>query len=157
MSAATAVIMTLFMPVFPLCIHFLLSRGFSWLCAPEKRQAGALISVVIGAIPVICLSRGAAAYFGLIYACIGYSYFHFFNMSETSRRLRMMLDISNGTARELNVDEMVERRLARLCGMGELRRCGERYCRGRGFLLLPAQAIHILRRLLFPKRKGEGL
>jgi hypothetical protein len=155
MNAADALILILFMPVFPFFLHVLLTRGSATLRKLEKRQAGAFIAVCVGAIPVLCLAKDAVMYFGFIYGCIGYSYFHLFNMSETSRRLRIMRDIGAGSTSPFDPGAMVERRLARLTGTGELRRCGERYCIGSGFLLLPAKAVFFLSELLFPGIEGK--
>lgn len=64
--------------------------------------------------------------------CAGYSYSHFFNMSETSRRIKLLRMLS-GIGREdaakadYDLDDILQVRLARLEAMGQIRREGDRY------------------------------
>lgn len=61
----------------------------------------------------------------IVYNCILYAYFHIFNMSETARRIRILLHLreSGSLAKQQLIDlyssqNMVEARLARLQKMG---------------------------------------
>lgn len=66
-------------------------------------------------------------YLFLIYSFSAYTYFHIFNMSETSRRVRMIQSIANNS-RLINIDElyddsaMVEIRLERLLALGQIKK-----------------------------------
>jgi hypothetical protein len=64
------------------------------------------------------------AYLIIVYNCLAYSYFHFFNMSETARRVRLLirLKLKPGAWSEKDHDPetMVQNRLARLVGLKQL-------------------------------------
>jgi len=70
----------------------------------------------------------------VVYNCIGYCYFHLFNMSETARRIRILRDIlaAGSLHREeilaiYGANEVVEVRLSRLEATGQLRLQAGRY------------------------------
>jgi hypothetical protein len=65
----------------------------------------------------------------LVFNSVAYAYFHFFNMSETARRIRMLLQIRQAGAaglrvreleREYSPQDMIEARLDRLVKMHQL-------------------------------------
>ena len=65
----------------------------------------------------------------LVFNGIAYAYFHFFNMSETARRIRMLLQIRRASPAVLRIQElerqysqkdMIEARLDRLVRMNQL-------------------------------------
>ncbi len=72
------------------------------------------------------------AYLAICAGCAGYSYSHFFNMSETSRRIKLLRMLS-GIGREpaakadYDLDDILKVRLGRLEAMGQIRREGDRY------------------------------
>lgn len=64
----------------------------------------------------------------IVYNALGYSYFHFFNMSETARRIRILLEVHTGKTqsgeefeKEYNSKFMLEKRLERLVGLGQIK------------------------------------
>ena len=63
----------------------------------------------------------------IVYICLVYTYFHFFNMSETARRIRILIhllgqNLSSDQLFELyGPKQMIQVRLLRLCQMGWLR------------------------------------
>lgn len=95
----------------------------------------------------------------LVFNGVAYAYFHFFNMSETARRIRMLLQIRHAGAAGLRVQDlervysakdMVESRLDRLVKMGQLALGADGRYRVAGHLLLWAGGIMTLwRRLVF--------
>lgn len=95
----------------------------------------------------------------LVFNGVAYGYFHFFNMSETARRIRMLLQIRHADAAGLRVQDlervysskdMVESRLDRLVKMGQLSLGADSRYRVVGHLLLWAGGIMALwRRLVF--------
>lgn len=98
----------------------------------------------------------ALSYAALVYAGLGYSYFHLFNMSQTSRRLRILYELSlaagplPGAAlqRRYSPEDQLRRRLDRLHALGQIRRDGKRY-RLQGFSLsLAARGLSLWARLL---------
>jgi di/tricarboxylate transporter len=63
----------------------------------------------------------------IVYLCLVYTYFHFFNMSETARRIRILIHLlrQNLSSEQLNKlygpKQMIQVRLSRLCEMGWLK------------------------------------
>lgn len=123
--------------LFLLTAHGLLARI---LRERFSNQMTALIA--IGASCLACfgadlvfLSRsdiGRFVHASLCELCAGYSYFHFFNMSETSRRIklmRMMTGIGRESAAkaDYDLDDILKVRLARLAAMKQIRLEGNRY------------------------------
>jgi len=159
----------------PFAVHLLLVRGFGFFRKTELRQKGVFFSVLAGILPLaaLCIVWAASAarggtvsliggllYLFLIYLLAGYVYFHFFNMSETARRVRLLIESSKTGS--LNITDLknlyphqdiVSVRIERLTALGELQRSGERYFLGNRVLLLPAKLIFTLRRLLLPPAK----
>ncbi len=97
----------------------------------------------------------AWAYFMLVYTCIGYSYFHVFNLSETARRVRLLHEILKAgsiSSEKLfslyQTADIVNVRLKRLENMGQLHVLDGKYqIKGRA-LLFAAQMIMVWRTLL---------
>ena len=92
----------------------------------------------------------------IVYNGIGYAYFHVFNMSETSRRVHMLIYLHRQegvTSRELfdsySPADMIDVRLRRLVDMGQLscRPDGRFFIAGRQ-LLVAALLIERVRHLL---------
>lgn len=94
----------------------------------------------------------------LVFNGIAYAYFHIFNMSETARRIRMLLQIRRAGSGGLRAQEleqqysqkdMIEARLDRLVLMNQLSLGSDGYYRVAGNILLWAGRIMSLwRRLL---------
>lgn len=157
----------------PFAVHLLLVRVFGLFRKTELRQKGVFFSVLAGILPLaaLCIVWVVSAapsdtvglivsllYFFLIYLLAGYVYFHFFNMSETARRVRLLIESSKtGSLNKTDLknlyphQDIVSVRIERLSALGELRRSGDRYVLGNRVLLLPAKLIFTLRRLLFPR------
>lgn len=71
-------------------------------------------------------------YAGLTYALLAYSYFHLFNMGETARRVRILVELREHG--NISLDELksfydaraiLDRRLERLAALGQVRYEGE--------------------------------
>src|SRR3989338_5221655 len=66
------------------------------------------------------------AFIGIIFNGFGYAYFHFFNMSETSRRIRLLIMIRQGRTTDQEIagdyspEEMIHFRLRRLEEMRQI-------------------------------------
>ena len=157
MTQMSLLLLAVFSPPLPFLIHVAVARGITALRPAGRRQIGAAVAAAAGAVAVPLMSwvMGAGPwpvlYLFIVYGCAGYCYFHFFNMSETSRRLRLLQGGSGG----YSVQTMVDRRLCRLVETGELRIEGGRYSVGNGFLVAPALAVHFLRTALFPETARE--
>lgn len=94
----------------------------------------------------------------VVYNALAYSYFHIFNMGETSRRIRILSEIY--TSRQLKVSEiafaysannMLDLRLERLLSMNQIKRSGDRYMLDNRLLYYAARVVETWGRLLgFP-------
>lgn len=112
----------------------------------SSNQAAALFACAAAALPVAgalwaahlgFLSGGellvGVSYAVLVYGLLAYSYFHVFNMGETARRVRMLVELTeHGAIRTedlrsfYNTEIMLERRIERLISLGQLKADGER-------------------------------
>ena len=178
MSAEAAVlILILAGMVLPFLVHLALTRLGKFFTEPTLRQKGAVLSGPLGLIPLLglfCLLMvgragtgtslaWTALYVFASYACFSYVYFHLFNMSETARRIRILVQgRESGTLpdREMSAqytpEAMIALRLNRLVSLRELRIRDGRYLlekRGLLGLLLPARMVFALRSFLFPEGK----
>ena len=96
----------------------------------------------------------------ITYASFGYCYFHFLNLGETARRIRILRELSdsNGglTGGQLlaryNAGEIIERRLTRLLGNGQILRKSGAYYIGSPIVLLMAKALVFLKFILLGKK-----
>jgi len=175
-DASVVLVLVLTGAILPFLIHLFLSRGLKLFRQPADRQKGAILSGPVGLIPLLILfsflvlprvGSAAAAWTALyvfgIYACSSYVYFHFFNMSETARRIRILVHGAAGgmiPTQEIGAtytpEGMVAIRLERLVALKELQVREGRYVIGaRGLLglLLPARMVFGLRRFLLPGEK----
>lgn len=105
-------------------------------------RLAALIAMIISAILIWRLPHtetlplpevaAATAYALLTFATFAYAYFHVFNLSETGRRIRILMELKYGTPKAGNSQspstaadytprDMVISRLARLRQMGQIR------------------------------------
>lgn len=105
----------------------------------------------------------------ITYAAFGYCYFHFLNLGETARRIRILRELSEsngGLTREqllerYNAGQIIERRLARLLGNGQIILKSGAYYIGSPVVLLMAKSLVFLKFILLGKksefdRSGRG-
>jgi len=98
----------------------------------------------------------------VIYSSLGYCYFHFINLGETARRIRILRELydSNGglTLEEIlkryNAKKMVELRLQRLLNNGQVILKGGMLYNGKPIMLLISKTI-ILLKLIILGEKNE--
>jgi hypothetical protein len=134
-----------------LALHALLSRIWR---AVGSVQGVALQAIGIGwgvglTGGVISLGMGEAwAYLALCGFCWGYIYFHFFNMTETARRIRLMYAVREGRWEEIrrgegyDAERMLKMRLDRLEQLGQVSVVEGRYrLKARGRLLYAAASM----------------
>jgi len=96
----------------------------------------------------------------IIYIALGYCYFHFVGLSETARRIRMLMEIygsKEGLSQEellarYNAKEIVKKRMDRLLSNGQLIRRDSKYFIGKPVVLLIANSVMLLKLLLLGKR-----
>lgn len=152
-------------PLLILLAHILLSR----LNSGSSRQVTALKAMLLGFIPtafLLCVavfdaSRSvnsglwAAAYCFIVYVCLAYTYFHFFNMSETARRIKILYEIyRSGRIAPSELETMyktagiVGTRLKRLLAMKQLKFADGYYSPDGRLLLGVATVISMWRKVI---------
>lgn len=95
----------------------------------------------------------------LIYALLGYCYFHFVNMSETARRIRILTELTEVrgglSLRDIlgryNAGDIIDRRLARLVNNGQVKCENGRYYIGNFTVLTMARFTAAAKRVIFGK------
>jgi len=97
----------------------------------------------------------AGMYSLIVYFALAYSYFHIFNMSETSRRVRIVYEIY--TAKQIspseiasmyNTNHMVSVRLERLLSTKQIKQSGDGYVLDRKLLYYAARIVSWWGRML---------
>ena len=121
-------------PILMFGVHVLgsrFARGFN-------RLAMAALSFILAmplsfALPARRVLPGRLCFL-LVYWSLGYVYLNIFNMGETARRVRLLLEIAErGTASDselagsYGIDEIIDNLLGRLCEMGEAELVDGRY------------------------------
>lgn len=141
----------------PIAIVLALQSILFRLWKTTSAQLITILSMLLG-IPfyatLYCsLSRNSAhdisgiAYYAAIYSFSTYTYFHFFNMSETSRRVRLVQFINplqgsekNALENIFNEKDMIQVRLDRMVALGQLKKTGDKYSSA-GYLFYFAAAF----------------
>ncbi len=98
----------------------------------------------------------------IIYFSLGYCYFHFLNLGETARRIRIIRELhdSNGglTLEEIlkryNASKIIDLRLQRMISKGQVIYRKDRYYIGKPIMLWITQII-IMMKLILLKKRGE--
>ena len=156
----------LFSPVLVLMIHAFLSRAFILTKIKLSPQIVALGSVFIGYVAMILCTWGiylkyltgntqitAVFYAFLVYSGFAYSYFHFFNMSETARRIRILRDLFlkdildfEAAKSKYTLETQVRNRLDRLLALGQIKTAGDRYfIRNRFFMYVAIILMRLMK------------
>jgi len=95
----------------------------------------------------------------LIYLCLSYNYFHFINMGETARRIRIIREIYEAPEglheaellNQYNARQMVELRMGRLLSKGQVIQKDNRYYIANPTMLMISKAIVFLKILFLGK------
>ena len=95
----------------------------------------------------------------LIYSALGYCYFHFINLGETARRIRILRDIydskyglsMNEILERYNAKEIVEKRINRLLNNGQIIYKDGRYYIGSPTMVLISKTIVAMKLILLGK------
>lgn len=93
----------------------------------------------------------------VLIAEMAHIYFHFFNMSESARRIRILIHCYQGKPIPPNThnnEDLFLRRIARLENVGAIRKDGSRYCMVRGWLYGASLLVNTFNSLLYPERTG---
>lgn len=164
--------LTILCATLPFIAHLALTRLFRGFLAPVRRQTGvgvaSLAGLVFLALALTFLASfksGPSSWYAAeiiyllsVYLAAAYVYFHFFNMSETARRIRILVSAGDDgnlpppeSVEHDQIELMIHNRLDRLVALKELTSHNSLYRIGRGWLLIPAQAAAMFRRLIFPE------
>ncbi|TAM45947.1 MAG: hypothetical protein EPN55_06950 [Gammaproteobacteria bacterium] len=168
-------IFTSLMPLLLILAHVLTCR----LSSPEHASPQARLAKLIVVMNVLLLAgvwavsqaegwgaadaAGMLAFALIVFNGIAYSYFHFFNMSETARRIRMLIQIqqNGGEMRRENLigaytpENMVQARLERLAQMHQVSRSDDgRYRVASRFLITVAYMMEWVKRVLNLRRSA---
>lgn len=166
-TLTSSLILLLFSPVLILVLHIVTSRTVRYFKWQAPTQKLALVCIVLGNFPMGLLvwffvlrhldlvdQFWGAVYCILVYNALGHVYFHLFNMTETSIRVRLLREID---VQEQTIEEVIGRydpsnsvgvRMQRLEDIGVVKQSNGRYylqtqwlyyvgivCRAWGFLL----------------------
>lgn len=151
-------------PVWAAALHALIARTEA--ARPQPRQRIAFFSCV-ATVAFVTNSVLALEFFryvgdgtltmfaGVTSALLAHIYFHIFNMSETARRIRILLEIREGVTPHHSIyeqDSMVSVRIGRLKELGQIAVKGENYVGKKTLLATAARIIYWHEKLLFPRR-----
>lgn len=160
--------------------HVLVSRAAPKLPRPHaivaSTLAGLAVVVSLGvsfahaqAAPASAADRwGATATWVLAYVCLAYCYvFGFFNLGESARRIRLLIELHAAGDRGLTLEEIltaynarliVEARLARLLSGGQIALRGGRYVLRSSFVLSLARVLVVVKLMVLgvPSEFGAG-
>lgn len=129
------------------------SEYFGFLCG--------LLVLIVCELTVACQAPATDRVFLIganliIYFCLSYCYFHFINMGETARRIRLLRELDQAplglTKEEIlcryNAEEIINRRMSRLMNNGQIKLCDGRYYIGSPVMLLISRIIVLLKVLI---------
>ncbi|MBK6647401.1 MAG: hypothetical protein IPG44_16910 [Anaerolineales bacterium] len=141
-----SLLLLLISPALILALHIITSRTARYFNQPVSAQKLALVCILLGNLPLGLLEwflvlryldlagqLWGAVYCILTYNAIGHVYFHLFNMTETSIRVRLLREID---AQGQTINEVIDRynpsnsvgvRLQRLQDIGVVKQAGDRY------------------------------
>ena len=151
-------------PVVIFSVHLFLAR----LRRSASRPLVAVEAIAASAVPMAIASwhlalrffppgEGVQAviYTIVVYGCLANAYFHFFNMSESARRIRILYEVYKAGSLSPAAFEslykttgIISIRLRRLLELKQLRQEGGQYMVGGRTLLMAARVVIMWRRML---------
>lgn len=160
-----SLIVLLATPLWITSLHAVTCR-IGWVRELSRQAVAAAVGVftaVLTAALVTGWDQGGPGefFFALLVAgLLAHVYFHLFNMSETARRIRLLLELREGFEPALvetyTPRKMISVRLARLREIGQVNWIDGRYFARDSWLLWAAILIRWHERLLFPARFGAA-
>lgn len=99
-----------------------------------------------------------------IYFCLGYGYFHFINLGETARRIRILQEINAApeglTLEEIlaryNAGEILDKRFQRLLDNGQVRLENGNYVMRPSLMVLITRIFILTRKMIMGSSGGKG-
>jgi len=152
----------LFSPLILMIFHICYIRLDKYIFKSKfSNQMIMILCELILNIPVLFItysinkSFSALIYSFIVYNSLGYAYFHFFNMSETARRIKILLEIKKNNYLEIeeltkyyNCKVMVEKRRQRLLDSGQIQEIEGKFFIKSKILLFAAITVNFLRKIL---------
>lgn len=134
-------------------------RGFAGgLCAVFAVEA----AWFLGADVPVTDFAGQALFNASVFTALGYGYFHWINLGETARRIRILREIHRAPGGGLSADELLRRynaavivraRLERMLAHGQVVRRKGRFFIGSRKLLVMAQVLTLAKKLLLGRTR----
>jgi hypothetical protein len=152
-------------PLWTFGVHALLMRVPRIRKLPHQMSA-VLIALLTGFVLSVIILRGNFSFerlFFSLFCCLGLAhvYFHIFNMSETARRIRILVGLESGISPSLgedyNPEEAIKVRMARLTAIDQV--AEEKpgfYAAKPSILLYVSLFLKGYEDFLFSKRKAPG-
>jgi len=111
-------------------LHIIISRSITII----KNQQGLIIKIIILLNLIILLKyifllNINELFFQIVsFNCLSYSYFHFFNLSDTGRRIKILIMIDDDKdIKKYSSNVMIDNRLIRLQEFGWIKKKGNNY------------------------------
>ena len=167
-----------FIPLFALIINAAVQvMGFRYLSSLAMLRSiilgfsvGLIFVFIVDLYMVINIQKTATEALGdfsvniITYIVLGYCYFHFLNLGETARRIRILwelYDAGKGLSMEeilarYNAGNIIDRRLDRVLGNKQIIYRDGRYFVGQRLVLLMAKATEMMKLIMLGKRSECG-
>ena len=164
-------LLVLISPFALLLFHALMARILTWRGSKMSNQAVAVTAIGLFNVPLIAaawaiVGPDSVGLFYIVFTvnCIAYSYFTLFNMSETARRIKVLLGIRSEKVKRLgdltqyySTEQALEVRLLRLEKISQITRLENgNYVIRNPLLYYVSFLIPIFRKLLGFSDQGDG-
>lgn len=164
MMSNFSLVFLLLTPLWTFLIHAASNRT-SW-GAPLARQkltllccllTVVLVTMIAGMVDFVSVQAGGQqlSFVAMVALLLSHVYFHLFNMSETARRIRIVLEVAEGRGvREAGYDNlsMVRVRLERLKELGQIEARGAKLRVRKTWFTYVCRIIRWHEKVLFPQR-----
>lgn len=161
-------IILIFSPLLLMFLHMAAVRVIKMFNVNMSNQRSLILTELLFNFPVLMIiylinkTPVSLIYGFIVYNSLGYSYFHFFNMSETARRVRILIEVrlkksvsSEAITKNYNCDLMISNRLKRLVELGQIKLHNNKYVLCGRLLLAGAVLIFSMRKLLGFEENGK--
>ena len=147
------------------------ARGFGLLRSILSGFGYGLIMVISIEIAYYCatpvsiaLLMGQLCVYIITYGALSYCYFHFVNLGETARRVRILRELhdsKDGLSMEeilnrYNANDIIEKRISRLLSNGQIVLKEGKYFAGNSTVLLMNRAMILMKLVVLGKRSEFG-
>lgn len=161
MISPAALVDALLTPLWAFLLHILLSRSRPGVPRQKLALFCCVLAVTFTTMSALVLdwisgADGRSSLFvAFVSAGLAHVYFHFFNMSETARRIRLIVDLARGRVPAEGAYDnrlMVEARLSRLAELRQIRETNGKLHSIPGVFIWICRVVRGYEKLLFPSR-----